>query len=113
MGKENTIHSKKGKEELIKRKVIEVISGDTFLVDRSIDYESRSFTTIKATGYNAPQEGEQEFEKAKEKLKQIILNEQIELTVLGLINRDPLECMVNHNKINIASSFLEYQHIRS
>jgi len=59
--------------------VSEVFDGDTFKVEEGWKWNQRSGDIIRAAGYNTPEKGNPGYEKAKEKLKKLILNDKVEI----------------------------------
>ena len=89
--------------------VIEVIDGDTFRVSPRWKWNDKTGDKVRPTGYNTPEEGEEGYEEAKEKLRNLIEGETVELKNAVKVSYDRLLCDVYYNGKNLADYFLEYQ----
>ena len=57
----------------------EVIDGDTFKVKNGWKQENKTGDTVRPTGYNTPEENEREYEEAKRRLSNLILNKTVDI----------------------------------
>ena len=89
-------------------KVTNVVDGDTFDVT-GWKWEGQEGTRVRPTGYDAPEMNTVEGQKAKQKLTNLILNEQVELRAAYKIDRGRLVCDVYYNGKNLADYFPEYK----
>lgn len=89
--------------------VTEIIDGDTFKVSPNWKWNEESGDTVRANGYNAPEEGQPGYEDAKEKLKRLILGKQVELKNSIKVTYGRLLCDVYVDGKNLADFFPEYQ----
>lgn len=104
---------------MIKTIVTEVIDGDTFKVAEPIKLikgQGMSIVEfaipndkIRPAGYDAPEKGSKEYETAKEKLKKLILNKEVEIKKFLNYSFDRLVCEVYFEGKNLADYFTEYQ----
>lgn len=90
-------------------KVISLTDGDTFEVSPNWKWNNQTGSIIRGNGYDAPEEGEPGYQTAKEKLKNLILNKEVELKNAIRITYGRLLCDVYYNGENLAGHFPEYQ----
>jgi len=90
-------------------KVVEVIDGDTFRVSPQWKWKEESGDRIRPTGYDVPEEGQPGHDEAREKLKRIVSDKEVELKNPVDIDRGRLVCDVFVDGKNLASFFPEYQ----
>ena len=90
-------------------KVTKVIDGDTFEVSPDWEWNNESGSVVRPNGYNTPEEGEQGYQAAKDKLSDLILNKEVELVKKIKLTYGRLLCDVEYNGKNLADSFPEYQ----
>lgn len=60
-------------------RVIEVLEGNTFKVFPNWSWHKESGNIVKVYDYDTPEKGEVGYEKAKKRLKNLILNEKVEI----------------------------------
>ena len=90
-------------------KVAKVIDGDTFEVSSSWKWNNETGNVVRANGYNTPEEGEPGYQAAKDKLRDLILNEEVELVKAIKLTYGRLLCDVEYNGTNLADYFPDYQ----
>jgi hypothetical protein len=100
-------------------RVIDVIDGDTIKLSPGWNWKLSNGDTLKGDtirifGYHLPPEGSYGFNFAKEKLKKLLLNQNITLKnamVLPLneSKNSKIACKVLLNDVDIASYFPEYK----
>jgi len=90
-------------------KVIDVIDGDTFEVTPQWNWNGRTGSRVRPTGYNAPELYEPGGQQATSKLMQLILGKIVELGDAYRVDHDRLVCDVYFSGKNLASYFPEYQ----
>lgn len=90
-------------------KVINVIDGDTFDVTPKWKWNSQTGNRVRPTGYDAPELHEPGGQAAKEKLKRLILNQEVDLREAHTIDRGRLVCDVYYNGRNLADYFSDYK----
>jgi len=61
------------------RTVTEIVDGDTFKIAPGWKWNNNKGDTIRPTGYDTPERGEEGFEETTEKLSQLILGKEVEL----------------------------------
>lgn len=89
--------------------VTDVIDGDTFEVSPKWKWNNESGNIVRPTGYNTPEEGEQGYEAAKDKLANLILGKEVELKNAVKLSYGRLLCDVEYEGTNLADYFSEYQ----
>jgi len=89
--------------------VTKIIDGDTFEVKPSWKWNNQAGSIIRANGYDTPEKGQPGYEEAKERLKKIIQDNEIELKNPLRITYGRLLCDVYFNRKNISSYFEEYR----
>lgn len=90
-------------------KVVKIIDGDTFEVSPNWEWGDQKGNTVRAKGYNAPEEGQPGYEEAKEKLRRLILGKEVELKDPIKVTFGRLLCDVYYQGKNLADYFPEYQ----
>ena len=60
-------------------KVTSIIDGDTFKVSPKWTWNGQEGDTVRANGYNTPEQGQPGYQAAKEKLERLILGKYVEL----------------------------------
>ena len=90
-------------------KVTNVIDSDTFEVSPPWRWRDQSGIRVRSTGYNTPEEGQPGYERAKERLGELILDREVELENFVDIDYDRLVCDVYFNGKNLADYFPEYK----
>lgn len=91
------------------RRVSEVIDGDTFKVSPNWEWNKEKGDTVRAHGYNTPEEGQEGYQEAKKKLKELILDKDVELKNPVKFTYGRLLCDVYVDGKNLASFFPEYK----
>lgn len=90
--------------------VSEVVDGDTFKVKGGWEWDNKTGDTIRAAGYNTPENGELGYEEAKQRLKRLILNEKVEIKNAQTIDDwGRLIADVYYKGRNLADYFPEYR----
>jgi len=90
-------------------KVVNVIDGDTFEVWPPWKWRDQSGIRVRPTGYNTPEERQQGYQRAKDKLTTLILEKEVELKNQVDIDYDRLVCDVYFDGKNLADYFPEYK----
>jgi len=90
-------------------RVVTVIDGDTFTVSPNWQFNGQSGDTVRANGYNTPEEGQPGYQTAKTKLKNLIEGKQVELRNYITLTYGRLLCDVYYNGKNLKDYFREYQ----
>lgn len=90
-------------------KVKKVIDGDTFKVEPKWKWDEKSGDTVRPTGYDTPEEDEEGYEEAKEKLKELILGEEVEVKNPQDIDHGRLVADAYYDGKDLADYFPEYQ----
>ena len=90
-------------------KVTRVIDGDTFKVSPNWEWGDKTGDTVRAAGYDTPEEGEAGYEAAKNKLKNLIEGEEVELKNAIDLTYGRLLCDVIFDGKNLKGYFPEYQ----
>jgi len=83
-----------------------VIDGDTF--EASWKWNDQTGSVVRANGYDTPEKDSPGYQAAKDKLKNLILNKDVELNPIR-ITYGRLLCDVYYNGKNIADYFPKYQ----
>ena len=86
-----------------------IIDGDTFKASPNWEWNGQTGDTIRANGYDSPEQGEDGYESAKEKLEKLILNKDVELNNPIKITYGRLLCDVYIEGKNLADFFPEYK----
>jgi len=90
--------------------VSEVIDGDTFKVKNGWKWENKTGDTVRATGYNTPEENERGYEEAKRRLSNLILNKTVGIKNAKTIDDyGRLVADVYYRGKNLAGYFPEYR----
>ncbi len=90
-------------------KVTKIIDGDTFEVSPNWKLNNQTGSVVRANGYDTPEEGKPDYQTAKDKLENLILNKEVELNDPIRITYGRLLCDVYYKGKNIADYFTEYQ----
>jgi endonuclease YncB( thermonuclease family) len=90
-------------------KVTNVIDGDTFEVSPEWKWDDHTGSVVRPNGYNTPEQGEEGYQEAKDKLTRLILGKDVELKNAVSITYGRLLCDVYYNGKNLADYFPEYQ----
>lgn len=61
------------------RTVTEIVDGDTFKISPGWKWNNNKGDTIRPTGYDTPEHGEEGFEETTERLRQLVLGKEVEL----------------------------------
>jgi endonuclease YncB( thermonuclease family) len=89
-------------------KVTEIVDGDTFKIDPGWKWNGKTGNTIRPLGYDTPEKGEPEFNETTEKLKQLLLNQEVELKNPIKLSYNRLLCDVYFNNKKLSNYFPEY-----
>ncbi len=92
----------------LKHRVIQVINGDSFIVSPPWEFKKKKGLRVQCTGYNKPERHNPGYQEAKKKLKEIVLNKEINLKPIRL-SQGRLLCAVYIDGKNVADFFPEYQ----
>jgi len=90
-------------------RVTEVIDGDTFEVSPNWKWNNETGNIVRANGYNTPEEGKPGYQAAKDKLRELILNKDVELVKAVKITYGRLLCDVEYDGKNLADYFPQYK----
>lgn len=90
-------------------RVSKVIDGDTFKVSPNWKWNDEEGDTVRAHGYDTPEEGQEGYQKAKEKLEDMIFGKYVELKNPVKITYGRLLCDVYVDGKDLASFFSEYK----
>ena len=90
--------------------VSEVIDGDTFKVKNEWEWDNKRGDTVRASGYNTPEENERGYEGAKKRLSNLILNKKVDIKNAKTIDDyGRLVADVYYKGKNLADYFPEYK----
>lgn len=89
-------------------KVTRIIDGDTFEVSPKWNWNGHPGNIVRPVGYDAPEKGEAGFQKAKDKLADLILDKEVELKNPKALSYGRLVCEVYVDGLNLAAFFPEY-----
>jgi len=90
--------------------VTEVVDGDTFKVKNGWKWNEKKGDTVRPTGYNTPERGEPGYEKAKQKLKALILGKTVNIRNTKTVDKwGRLVAEVYCNGKNLADFFNIYR----
>lgn len=92
----------------LKTKVTEIVDGDTFKVDPTWKWGDKTGDTVRPTGFNTPEKGEEGYEEATKKLSDLILRKEVTLENPKTVDRGRLVCDVFVDGKNLADYFPEY-----
>lgn len=90
-------------------KVNNIIDGDTFDVSNGWKWNGKTGSRVRPTGYDAPELNTHEGQRAKNVLKRLLLNENVDLRKAYRIDRGRLVCDVYFNGKYLADYFPGYQ----
>jgi endonuclease YncB( thermonuclease family) len=90
-------------------KVTNVLDGDTFKITPNWKWGDKTGDTVRAAGYDTPEEGEAGYEAARIKLKNLIQGEEVELKNPIKLTYGRLLCDVFFKGKNLKDYFPEYQ----
>lgn len=90
-------------------KVTNVIDTNTFEVLPPWKLGDQSGIRVRPAGYNPPEENQLGYEKAKDKLKYLILKKEVELKNFADVDYDRLVCDVYIDGKNLAEYFSQYK----
>ncbi len=89
--------------------VSEVVDGDTFRVKNGWEWNGKRGDTVRPTGYNTPERGEPGYEWAKQRLKDLILGETVDIRSAKIVDEwGRLVADVYYNGKNLADYFPGY-----
>lgn len=88
--------------------VSQIIDGDTFAVRNGWSWNGTTGDRVRPTGYNAPELGTAGGNAAKQRLAQLILNQQVELGNVATIDRGRLVCDVTFRGRPLQDYFRRY-----
>lgn len=89
--------------------VSKIIDGDTFVVSPGWKWNGETGDRVRPTGYDAPELGTPGGSAAKQRLAQLIRNQQVELGNVATIDRGRLVCDVFINGRKLADFFPSYR----
>jgi len=90
--------------------VSEIVDGDTFRVKNGWKWNEKNGDTVRPTGYNTPEKGEPGYEKAKQKLKDLILGKTVDIKSVKVVDEwGRLVAEVYYNGKNLADYFPGYK----
>jgi len=90
--------------------VSEIIDGDTFKVQGGWKWNEKKGDTVRPTGYNTPERGEPGYEKAKQKLTDLIMENIVDIRNAKTVDEwGRLVADVYYNERNLADYFSEYK----
>jgi endonuclease YncB( thermonuclease family) len=89
--------------------VTNVVDGDTFEVNPGWTWKGQSGKTVRAAGYNTPEQGQPGYGEAKERLTKLILNKEVGLGNGIQVTYERLLCPVSYKGNDLAEYFREYQ----
>ena len=90
--------------------VSEIVDGDTFKVKNGWKWDEKKGDTVRPTGYDTPEKGEPGYEKAKQKLKDLILEKTVDIRSAKTVDEwGRLVADVYYNGKNLADYFSEYK----
>ena len=88
--------------------VTSVTDGDTFEVTPNWEWDDKSGSLVRPTGYNTPEEGEERYDEAKEWLADLIEGEEVELEKFATIDKwSRLVCDVYYDGKNLSDYWEE------
>jgi endonuclease YncB( thermonuclease family) len=90
----------------MKRKVIRIIDGDTFEVAPGWEWEGLTGSVVRPVGYDTPEWGEPGYREARDKLKRLILNKEVELKDPIKLSYERLLCYVIFQGKDLAGYFI-------
>lgn len=90
-------------------KVIKIVDGDTFKISPGWKWNNKKGKIIRPTGYDTPERKEPGYQETTEKLKQLLLNNEVELKNPIKLSYNRLLCNVYFNGKNLAEYFPEYK----
>ena len=90
-------------------KVTNVIDDNTFEVLPPWTWGDKSGIRVRPSGYNTPEGGKQGYQKANEKLRNLLLGKDVELKNFVDVDYDRLVCDVFFDGQNLLDIFPEYK----
>jgi len=95
--------------EIMGLKVMNILTADTFEVFPPWRWEDQSGIKVTIAGLGVPLEGEVGYDNAKNKLKSLIQDKEVELRNKKEVDYDRLVCDVYFNGKNLVDYFPEYK----
>ncbi len=89
-------------------KVIEIIDGDTFKIVPGWKWNGKKGHTIRPLGYDTPEKGEAKFDETTARLKELLLDQEVELKNPIKLSYNRLLCDVYFENKKLADFFPEY-----
>ena len=89
--------------------VTQIIDGDTFAVSPEWNWNKQTGDRVRPTGYDAPEVGTAGASAATERLRELLIGNQIELKNAVTIDRGRIVCDVYLNDHNLADYFSSYR----
>ena len=90
--------------------VSEIVDGDTFKVKNGWKWNEKKGDTVRPTGYDTPEKGETGYEQTKQKLKDLILGNTVDIKSVKIVDQwGRLVADVYYNGKNLADYFPEYK----
>ena len=90
-------------------KVIKIVDGDTFKISPGWTWNNKKGKIIRPTGYDTPEKKEPGYQETTEKLKKLLLNNEVELKNPIKLSYNRLLCDVYFNGKKLAEYFPEYK----
>ena len=90
-------------------KVTKIVDGDTFKISPGWKWNNKKGKIIRPTGYDTPERKEPEYQETTEKLKKLLLNNEVELKNPIKLSYNRLLCDVYFNGKDLAEYFPEYK----
>jgi endonuclease YncB( thermonuclease family) len=88
--------------------VTKIINGETFQVTPGWEWDNATGDRVILKGFRPPERGQPGYEEACEKLRGLILNQQVELKPEKIIHGS-LVCEVFIKDVNLATHFPEFK----
>ena len=89
--------------------VLEVIDGDTFIVEEGWEWNNKQGSKIRPTGYDTPEKGERGYQAAKNKLKNLIEGKKVKIGNAVKTSYDRLLADVYFEGKYLANYFPKYK----
>jgi endonuclease YncB( thermonuclease family) len=86
-----------------------IIDGDTFTVSPLWSWNNQTGDRVRPTGYNTPEAGSHNATAAMQRLRELILGKQVQLTNAVAIDRRRVVCDCFFNGYNLANYFPAYR----